>query len=174
VRSLISIVVEKLISVSSIVLSTRGSFLQTKLLKLLGVRVSGLVFFGRRVMLSNPHNLVLGKRVAIGDNAVIVCHAPISIGEDFIAAPGLYLNSGGHDPNIMVAFGRPITIGKRVWCGVRTTILAGVEIGDDAVIGAGSVVVSAVPPCSIVAGVPARVIGQVKRDLSNFQYSKLG
>lgn len=49
-------------------------------------------------------------------------------------------------------------IGNDVWIGLRVTIIAGVNIGHGAIIGAGSVVTHDVPPYSIVAGVPAKVI----------------
>jgi len=53
---------------------------------------------------------------------------------------------------------RPVTIGDRVWIGSRATILKGVTIGDGAVVAAGAVVSKDVPPRTLVAGVPARVV----------------
>jgi virginiamycin A acetyltransferase len=55
---------------------------------------------------------------------------------------------------------RPVTIGNDVWIGAGATILGGVNIGDGAIIGAGSVVTKNVDPYSIVAGTPAKFIGQ--------------
>jgi acetyltransferase-like isoleucine patch superfamily enzyme len=55
----------------------------------------------------------------------------------------------------------PVTIGDRVWVGTRALILKGVEIGDGAIVAAGSVVSRDVPPGTIVAGMPARVVGKV-------------
>ena len=52
----------------------------------------------------------------------------------------------------------PIVLGKRVWIGSNSTILQGVTIGDNAVIGAGSVVTKDIPAGCIAAGVPARII----------------
>ncbi|WP_280516425.1 DapH/DapD/GlmU-related protein, partial [Actinomyces succiniciruminis] len=52
----------------------------------------------------------------------------------------------------------PIDIGRRVWIGAGASIMPGVTVGDDAVIAGGAVVTKDVPPRSVVAGVPARVI----------------
>jgi acetyltransferase-like isoleucine patch superfamily enzyme len=54
----------------------------------------------------------------------------------------------------------PIYIGNDAWIGFNATILSGVTIGDGAVVGAGSVVCDNVAPYTIVAGNPARIIGQ--------------
>jgi acetyltransferase-like isoleucine patch superfamily enzyme len=56
---------------------------------------------------------------------------------------------------------RPITIGDDVWVGMRSIILAGVSIGSGAVVGAGAVVCEDVPPMTIVAGNPARVVRRI-------------
>lgn len=53
---------------------------------------------------------------------------------------------------------RPVTIGNDVWIGEKAIVLRG-AIGDGAVVGAGAVITKDVPPCAIVAGVPARIIG---------------
>lgn len=58
----------------------------------------------------------------------------------------------------------PTVIGDRVFIGAGTIINMGVTIGESSIVGAGSVVTHDVPPFSIVAGVPARVIGQVQLD----------
>jgi maltose O-acetyltransferase len=52
----------------------------------------------------------------------------------------------------------PIVLEENVWIGIRAIVLRGVTIGQGSVIGAGSVVVNDVPPRSLAAGVPARVI----------------
>lgn len=55
----------------------------------------------------------------------------------------------------------PIVLGANVWLGARVIVLRGVTIGDGSVIGAGSVVAGDVPPRTVAAGVPARVIRQL-------------
>lgn len=57
---------------------------------------------------------------------------------------------------------KPVRIGNYVFIGANATVLAGVKIGDYSVIGAGAVVNKDIPPYSIVAGVPAKVIGKVR------------
>ena len=56
---------------------------------------------------------------------------------------------------------RPITIDDNVWIGARVIVLAGVTIGADSCIGAGSVVIDDIPPRSLAVGVPARVIREL-------------
>jgi len=56
---------------------------------------------------------------------------------------------------------RPITVGDDVWIGMRAVILAGVSIGSGAVVGAGALVCEDVPPMTVVAGNPARVVRRI-------------
>jgi maltose O-acetyltransferase len=122
------------------------------------------IWIGRGLRLNYPGNLILGERCAIGAYSIIANHGPITIGDDFISAPRLVLDSGTHDPLTMRPGPKPIKIGNRVWCGLNVTVLAGVTIGDDVVLGAGSVVCRDIPSGSIAAGVPAKIIKQLRRD----------
>jgi maltose O-acetyltransferase len=122
------------------------------------------IWVGRNFFILRPGNLILGHRCAIGEFSRIENHALVSIGDDFLSAPGLVLNSGGHDPITLQPYAKPISIGHRVWCGINVSVLAGVNIGDDVVIGAGSLVCSNIPSNSIALGVPARVIKPLNRD----------
>lgn len=84
----------------------------------------------------------------------------IIIGDHVAIAPEVCILAAGHDhtkrslPNTAGS----VAIGNDVWVGARSIILQGVTIGDGAVIAAGSVVTRDIPPYSIAAGVPARVI----------------
>jgi maltose O-acetyltransferase len=136
-------------------------------LRAFGVRHGEDLWVGRSLRIQKHGGIFLGERAALGDGARLVNWAPIEIGDDFLAAEDLLINAGSHDPVTLVPRQmRPVRIGNRVWCGTRVTILAGVHIGDDVVVGAGSVVVHDVPANSIVAGTPARVIRPLERDPS--------
>ena len=104
----------------------------------------------------------IGDRVAINSFCRLFGHGSIVIGEDTQIGPGSLITTTDHDyqGNLKEHF-RPVTIGKGVWIGANVTILSGVEIGDSAVIGAGSVVTHDVAPGTVVAGNPARILRQV-------------
>jgi acetyltransferase-like isoleucine patch superfamily enzyme len=103
--------------------------------------------------------ITIGDRVAINSFCRLFGHGSIVIGEDTQIGPGSLITTTGHDyqSDLKEQF-RPVTVGKGVWIGANVTILSGVEIGDSAVIGAGSVVTRNIPPRTIAVGVPARVI----------------
>ena len=132
-------------------------------LRVLKVRHGEFLFIGRSFRLLCPGNLVLGERCAIGDFVKIINHVPVTIGDDFIGSAGLHLETGDHDPVTLAPQSRPIVIGDRVWCGINVTIMAGVTIGDDVVIGVGAVVCSDIPSNSIAVGVPAKPIKRLDR-----------
>ena len=65
---------------------------------------------------------------------------------------------------------KPIVIGKNVWIGANVTILGGVTIGDNSIIAAGAVVNKDIPPDSVAAGVPARVIKSIYDKEDNIKF----
>lgn len=118
-------------------------------------------------------NLEIGDYCSFGEFTKIWNFEKVFIGDDFMAAEGLTILTGGHDPDTMVPVCEKVIIGKRVWCGANVTILPGVTIGDDVVIGTGSVVNKDIPKESIVAGVPARLIRNVDMEKrSSFFHSR--
>jgi maltose O-acetyltransferase len=141
-------------------------FLRRSYLRSMKVTYGRALWIGKGFSLLRPGNLILGERCALGANIRIENYAPINIGDDFIAAPGLHINSGTHDPMTLEPQPIPVTIGRRVWCGVDVVILAGVSIGDDVVLAAGSVVNKSIPSNSIAGGVPASVVRPLNREPS--------
>ena len=91
----------------------------------------------------------------------------IRTGTDVSIGPDAIILTLGHDPQSadFADRGGDVLIGDRVWIGYRAIILPGVTIGEGAVIGAGAVVTRNVEPYAIVAGNPARKIGERNKDL---------
>jgi acetyltransferase-like isoleucine patch superfamily enzyme len=131
--------------------------LQAWALRRMGVTCPGNdVWIGPHVYFDYPERLVFGRRVTIGPESRLTARSTIEIGDDFLAAPGLVLNTGTHDAATLVPQSSPITIGPGVWCGTRVTICAGVNVGGGSVVGAGSVVLKDVPAWHLAFGVPCR------------------
>lgn len=108
-------------------------------------------------------NIHAGRRLFINFDCVILDVTPVRIGDSCSFGPGVHIYTATHpiDPDERCAgpeYGKPVTIGDRVWVGGRSVILPGVTIGHDAVIGAGSVVTRDIPARSIAAGNPCRVL----------------
>jgi len=95
--------------------------------------------------------------------ARIVCGARISIGDRCWFGPEVMLRDDDEHAIAGSARTAPIVIGSNVWVGARAVILKGVTIADGAVVASGAVVTRDVPPRTLVAGVPARVI---RKDVS--------
>jgi maltose O-acetyltransferase len=131
--------------------------------RLLGVRTGAQVRDSYQIFIYSGRHLSFGSRATLGGYAQYWDYDAIHIGDDFVAGPRLMINSGSHDPESLVPQSSPIRIGNRVWCGANVTILAGVTIGDDVVIGAGSVVIKDLPSGCVAAGVPARKIRDLNR-----------
>jgi len=131
-----------------------------------------VVFAPRTSSITYAHTSV-GHHVFIGAHAWFSggAQAPIRIGSFVMFGPHVTMLCGDHDID---RFGVPmaliseadkdprrsqgITIEDDVWIGANATILKGVTIGRGAVIAAGAVVTCSVPPFTVVAGIPARVI----------------
>jgi acetyltransferase-like isoleucine patch superfamily enzyme len=107
-------------------------------------------------------NISVGRAVFIGYQCAFTGHAAINIADEVMIAHKVNLVTAGHpvEPEMRRDFitAEPITIETNVWIGAASTILPGVSIGAGAVVAAGSVVTHDVPPASLVAGVPAKVI----------------
>lgn len=108
--------------------------------------------------------LEANSRITIGKNCgfsgtVIGCFSEIEIGDDVKCGANTLITDGdwhAEDPRSTPP--RPIHIGNNVWLGVNVTVLKGVTIGDNSLIGAGSIVTRNIPPNVIAAGNPCTVI----------------
>lgn len=110
-------------------------------------------------------NTKLGKRVFINMCCCFQDNGGIEIGDDTMIGQRTTIVTLNHDldpGNRLTATPKPVKIGKNVWIGASCTILPGVNIGDNCVIGAGSVVVKDIPKNTVAVGNPARVIKYIK------------
>ncbi len=106
-------------------------------------------------------NTSLGAGVFLNFNCVILDVVAVTIGDGTQIGPNVQILTADHprDPAIRaqgLEFGRPVRIGRNVWIGGGAIVLPGVSIGDDALIGAGSVVTRDVPAGARAFGNPAR------------------
>ncbi|MDQ1159148.1 maltose O-acetyltransferase [Sphingomonas sp. SORGH_AS 950] len=133
--------------------------------------VEGLGKVGHNVVVRPPFHCDYGYNIALGDgvflnfDCIILDVVTVEIGAGTQVGPGVQILTADHprDPAQRaqgLEWGRPIRIGANVWIGGGALILPGVTIGDDAIIGAGSVVTRDVAQGATVAGNPARPIGR--------------
>lgn len=134
------------------------------------IRLGPGVFVGPRAQLVAQGGLLtIGPSVHLGTGSILVCRAGIDVGADTLIAEYAVIRDQDHDTNTRPVrhsgfLTSPIRIGCDVWVGAKPTILRGVNIGDQAVIGAHALVRSDVPGRTLAVGVPARLKAPV--DLS--------
>ena len=123
-------------------------------------------------------NVHLGKNVYCNSNVTFVDDADIFIGDNCLIAPNVVISTSGH-PILPIlrehnyVYNIPVHIGKNVWIGSGTQITPGVIIGDNSVIGAGSVVTGDIPDNVVAYGVPCKVIRQIgEKDAKYFHKNK--
>ena len=107
------------------------------------------------------YNVQLGRGVFLNFNCVLLDVMAIRIGDGTEIGPAVQIYAADHprEPKKRLAgleCGKSVTIGRNVWIGGGAILLPGIIVGDDAVIGAGSVVTRDVSPGATVAGSPAR------------------
>lgn len=116
-------------------------------------------------------NMHVGKNFYANFNLTVVDDADIYIGDSVMIAPNVVIATGTHPicPELrekVYQYNLPVHIGNRVWIGAGAVILPGVSIGDDSVIGAGSIVTKDIPAGVVAAGNPCRVL----REISEYDY----
>jgi maltose O-acetyltransferase len=106
--------------------------------------------------------LHVGERVAINAFVHIWANKPVTIGNNAMIASHVQITTSTHSYSVHPYRDHredaPVLIGNNVWIGTGAIVLPGIVIGDNSIVGAGSVVTHDVAPNTIVAGVPARVI----------------
>ncbi len=152
---------------ADVVISPTTRILFPDLVNLYGCRIGADTTIGPFVELQAD--------VTVGDRCKVQSHSFICSGvtladEVFVGHGVMFVNdkypAATNPDGSLTTFGdwqlRPIVVEKRASIGSHATILGGVTVGQGALIGAGAVVTSDVPPFAIVVGVPARIIGDTR------------
>jgi acetyltransferase-like isoleucine patch superfamily enzyme len=130
---------------------------------------------GANFYVEPPFRCDYGYNIEIGDNfyanynLVILDCASVKIGDNVFIAPNVGIYTAGHPihsnlRNQELEFALPIEIGNSVWIGGNVVINPGIKIGDNTVIGSGSVVTKNIPPNVVAVGNPCKVLRSITED----------
>jgi len=112
----------------------------------------------------------IGSGTFLNQGVMVAAQELVEIGDHCMLANACFISDASHrydDPDTPVPWQGfttkgPTRIGDNVWCGVGVVVTSGVTVGERSVIGANSVVTSDIPPLSVAAGAPARVLRQIE------------
>lgn len=148
---------------------------------------------GNNVAIDTPFHCDYGKNIFLGDDVIInmnctfVDNKPIRIGSRVLIASHVQIYTSAHpvlpqerlifgredaDPVFFRTYARPVEIGDNVWIGGGCILLAGVTIGENSVIGAGSVVTRSIPANCVAAGNPCRVLRSLAGEAAQEQQAR--
>ena len=136
---------------------------------------------GENCTVCQPFHIDYGTNIFVGDNffanynCMILDVGRVDIGDNVMLAPNVAIYTAGHPVhpqarNSMYQYGIPVKIGSNVWIGGNSVILPGVTVGDNTVIGAGSVVTKDIPSNVVAAGNPCRVIREITDDDKKYYF----
>ena len=142
------------------------------LYKGLGVKMKKDVTIHFRTEIRCPERLCIGQGSIIGDNAILDARRGLTLGENVNLSSNVSIYTLQHDhrdpdfccpPEEKVKYS--VEIDNRAWLGSNVIVLPGVHIGEGAVCCAGCVVTKDVEPYSVVAGIPAKKVGERPKNL---------
>jgi acetyltransferase-like isoleucine patch superfamily enzyme len=150
-------------------------FLCGRSFKRLLLRIAAFVLFPEKKLvlhgwptILNVNNLEIGTHCSINQGVFIQARSRVVLGNHVTLSPYVLILDAGLQPEDVAQgvpakehYSAPVVIEDHVWVGAGAIVLAGVKIGQRSIVGAGAVVTVDVPPYSVVAGVPARVIKRV-------------
>lgn len=119
----------------------------------------------------------MGNFVYFNFNATMVDDTHIYIGDYTMLGPNVTITTAGHPilPELrekVYQYNMPVHIGRNCWIGANVTILPGVSIGENTVIGAGSVVTKNIPANVVAVGVPCKVLRSISEHDKEYYFKK--
>jgi len=121
------------------------------------------------------HHVHFGHTIYANSGLTLVDDTHIYVGDNTMFGPNVTIATAGHpiDPELRrqgLQYNLPVHIGKNCWLGAGVTVMPGVTIGDNAVIGAGSIVTRDIPANVVAVGNPCRVLREVGERDKRFYY----
>ena len=123
----------------------------------------------RNLTIACRGHITIGNDCFIGEGAMIVARESVSIGNDCLIAAGVTIRDMTHGIELNGTLFRdqetttkPISIGHNVWLGAKATVLLGVEIGDNSVLGAHGLAIKSIPANAVAVGIPAKIVKQLE------------
>jgi acetyltransferase-like isoleucine patch superfamily enzyme len=134
------------------------------------IKIGSETIIENNAFLNAHHGIIeVGKKCFIGPNVIIQGFGGVYIGDNVLIAGNTFISSSNHIfENVTLSeflnneIGKKVVIGNNTWIASNVTIVAGVEIGERCVIGAGSVVTKNIPNESLAVGSPAKIIRKIK------------
>ena len=150
---------------------TRPSDMETRtaLLQKLFGKVGANPYVEPNIFCGFGWNISVGDNFFANNDCVFVDPGKITFGDNVLIGPQCGFYTADHPihsywRNQLYEYARPITVGNNVWFGGHCTVLPGVTIGNDVVIGAGSVVVHDIPDNVVAVGNPCRVVRAITEE----------
>jgi acetyltransferase-like isoleucine patch superfamily enzyme len=147
-----------------------GFTLRYLLYRMLFARLDGFCFIYPGARLMHTYGIHAGPNLHMHGGAFIDARGGLTLGAHVLIGPNAVIVTSRHhwtDPSLPIVLQgsllEPVTIGDDVWIGANAMITSGVSVASGTVVGAGSVVTADTTPYTIVAGVPARPIGERPR-----------
>lgn len=127
------------------------------------ISVGEYCYIGESTRIWSARSIRMGDRVLVAHNVTILDNLTHPIGARARHEHFKHIITAGHPEHIDLGE-RAVDIGDDVWIGCMSVVLRGVSLGQGAIVGAGSVVTESVPPWTLVAGNPARIIRELDND----------
>lgn len=138
---------------------------------------------GKNAWIMQPFRCDYGFNISVGDNFfanynfTVLDVAKVNIGDNVFIAPNVSIYTAGHPihpdaRNTMYEYGIAVTVESDCWIGGNCVICPGVTVGRGSVIGAGSIVTKDIPPMSVAAGNPCRVIRKITDEDRMYYFKK--